>query len=265
MTLLVVVAHPDDETFACGSLLLHAGEVARTVVACASLGEAGEYAGTGEAPAGGLGGLRERELRAAADLLKVDQVEVLGFQDSGMSGPEPAGSICEVLFEVLVESVTRLLDKHRPTVVVTLDGSDGHRDHLRVRDAVVAAVDAAGSRTPVYQHCLPRTLMWQWLEQKAGVAEAAAYRDFPDIGTPDDDVTTLIDTSRYYGIRREAIALHASQSSPFDGLSEDLARGFLAMEHLRRVRPEWTGNEVEADLLGLERTRPGEGAAQGVH
>lgn len=261
MTLLAVVAHPDDETFACGSLLLHAGARMRTVVASISLGEAGSNALGGALPPGGLGGLRERELRSAAALLNVDEVEVVGLQDSGMSGAEPPGSICAVPFEELVEAVRLLLVRHRPTVVLTLDGSDGHRDHLRVRDAVLAAVDVEASDTVVYEHCLPRSLMWRWLSHKAGEEGAAPYVDYPEIGTPDADITTIIDMSRHYETRCKAIALHASQSSPFDGLPEELARGFLAVEHLRRLRPAWTGGAVESDLLGLS---PGDLPVPGV-
>src|SRR5690242_4937705 len=59
--LQVVVAHPDDETFGCGSLLLHAAaKGATTSVVCATRGEAGEGA------ADDLGAVRERELREAA-------------------------------------------------------------------------------------------------------------------------------------------------------------------------------------------------------
>ena len=43
--LMVVVAHPDDESFGCGSTLLHAAAAgARTAVVCATRGEAGEPA-----------------------------------------------------------------------------------------------------------------------------------------------------------------------------------------------------------------------------
>lgn len=258
MTLLVVVAHPDDETFACGSLLLHAGGRTRTVVACASLGEAGDYVLEGDVP-GGLGGLRERELRQAAALLGVDEIEVLGFRDSGMSGTEPTGSICAVPFEELTESIRQVIARHEPSVVITLDGSDGHRDHLRVRDAVLVALDESAPGTPLYLHCLPRTLMWQWLQHKSGEDSAAVYRDYPDIGTPDEDITTIVDTGRHYGLRWEAIAVHASQSSPFDGLPDDLARDFLAVEHLQRLRPAWTdGAPIESDLMGLAPIRQSE-------
>jgi LmbE family N-acetylglucosaminyl deacetylase len=43
--LLVAVAHPDDETFGCGSVLLRAADLgATTFVCCATRGELGEPA-----------------------------------------------------------------------------------------------------------------------------------------------------------------------------------------------------------------------------
>ena len=64
--MLVVVAHPDDETFGLGSLLAYAAaRGVETVVACATRGELGEIApGCGVAQSE-LGAVREAELRAA--------------------------------------------------------------------------------------------------------------------------------------------------------------------------------------------------------
>jgi LmbE family N-acetylglucosaminyl deacetylase len=248
--LLVVVAHPDDETFGCGSLLLHAAaRGARTAVLCATRGEAGEVAADVPLPAGGVAALREAELRTAAEALGVAEVEVLDFVDSGMAGEPGAETLCGAEVEDVAAAVRDALERHRPDVVVTLDGSDGHRDHVRIREVVTDLV--AGSPTPLYLQCLPRSLMHAWVRHRAGDGDAAAYTTLPDIGTPDEDLTTVIDSTSHLACRVEAMALHRSQRSPYDGLPEDLHCAFLGREHLVRVNPPWYGGPRETDLVGL--------------
>ncbi len=255
-SLLVVVAHPDDETFGTGSVLLQAaGEGARTVVVCATRGEAGEVRDGVAVPDGGVGALREGELQAAADALGVERVEVLDFVDSGMDGDPAAGTLCAADPGQVVTAVRGALDRHRPDVVVTLAADDGHRDHAVGRDAVLAAVDADAAQrgappVRVLLHCLPRSLMHAWVRHQAGNDKAAAYVELPEIGTPDDELTTVVDTATHYRTRTAAIALHASQSSPFDGLPDELHRAFLGTDHLVRARPAWDGGGQESTLWG---------------
>ena len=45
------------------------------------------------------------------------------------------------------------------------------------------------------------------------------------------------------------MAVHASQTSPYEGLPGDLRRAFLADVHLRRVHPAPAGGEQETSLL----------------
>jgi LmbE family N-acetylglucosaminyl deacetylase len=247
--LLLVVAHPDDETFGCGSLLLHAGSRgARTVVVCATRGEAGEVTERVTVPAGGLGAVREAELRAAAAYLGVADVELLDLADSGMAGEAGPETLVGAPLDDVVARVRGAVDRHRPDVVVTLDGGDGHRDHVRIREAVEAAV--RGTEIPLYAAGLPRSLMHAWVRHHQG-RDYAEYTELPDIGTPDDQFTTVVDTAAYLDRRDTAIGLHASQKSPFDGLPDDLHRGFLTREHLIRLNPPWDGGPVESELLGL--------------
>jgi LmbE family N-acetylglucosaminyl deacetylase len=250
--LLAVVAHPDDETFGLGSVLALASEQgAEVAVWCATRGEAGEPApGCGIAAGGELAAAREAELRAAAGLLGVTRVTLGGFLDSGMTGPAPAGSLAAAGPGEVLVALRREVARVRPDVVVTLDGSDGHRDHIAVRDA---AVDAAADVPWVYLHCLPRSLMRAWVEH---ALREEPHRDhlraeLADLGTPDESITTVLDTRRHLGLRWRAIREHRSQVSPFDTLPAPLQDAFLTFDHLRRVLPAWTGGRVERVLEPL--------------
>ena len=247
--LLCTVAHPDDESFGLGSLL--AGAVARgarVVLLCATRGEAGED-NTGAGRTGDeLGAVRERELRDAAAALGVAEVEVLGFADSGWDGPAPKNALISA-DEALVTAVRHALARHRPQVVVTMDptGSDGHRDHAAIGAATTSAFARHGDATALYHWCLPRSVMGRWLEERG--AAAGIYAGL--LGRPDADITTVVDGEAVLDVRRRAIAAHASQDSPFLGLSSGLETAFLTRDHLVRVVPPWPGGPPEQTLTGL--------------
>lgn len=240
MRLLLTVAHPDDEAFGCGSVLAHASANGmESVVACATRGELGvhvtECGPTVEPDR--LGAVREAELRAAADVLGVGRVELLGWRDSGMDGEPAMGSLAAASIGAVEAAIARLIDDVRPDVVVTLDGSDGHRDHVVVRDATLAAVTRTMWRPArAYLMCLPRSLL-------------AAFTGDPSAGTPDEAITTIVDTSDYLDVRWKAMRAHASQAPPYDAMTPDLRQAFLSADRLQRVHPPWTGGPLEHDWL----------------
>ena len=246
--LLVTVAHPDDEAFGCGSVLAHASaRGVESVVACATRGELGEMAPGlthGQPDQGEMGRLREAELRAAAGILGVGRVELLGWVDSGVDGTAADGSLAAADPAAVEDAVAAVVEEVRPHVVVTLDASDGHRDHAVVRDATLAAVARTTWRPArVYLWCLPRSLL-------------AEFSGIPTLGTPDEEVTTVVDVSAHLERRWEAMRAHRSQVPPYDAMHPELAHAFLARDHLLRVVPAWSGGAVERDWIPQQVSSP---------
>jgi N-acetyl-1-D-myo-inositol-2-amino-2-deoxy-alpha-D-glucopyranoside deacetylase len=238
--LLVVVAHPDDETFGCGSIIAAAASAGASVtVLCATLGDRGEsrLALTRDQ----LARQRRRELHLAAGVLGAENVITLGYGDSDFAGDLPHGSLCAADEDRVVADILATLRLVQPDVVVVLDGCDGHRDHLRIRSATTAAVDierAVGATIALYESSLPNHLMRRWLDEMRTIAPDAAYHsiDPARFGRSDEEITHVVDARAVIDRRELAIAMHVSQASPFDGLSPDLRAAFLAEDHLARVR-----------------------------
>jgi LmbE family N-acetylglucosaminyl deacetylase len=166
-------------------------------------------------------------------VLGVSGVVVLDHRDSGFDGEAPRGALVGIALDVLADELSVVLRCLAPDVVVTLDGCDGHRDHVHLRDAVGLAV-AALDRWPRLVHSsLSRRLMGRWLAEVAALSPDRAYLalDPETLGRADEELTAL-DTSSVLAVREAAIACHRSQASPFDGLSPALREAFLATDHV---------------------------------
>ena len=249
--LLVVVAHPDDETFGTGSVIASAAAAgAEVVVCCATRGEAGEARGL--APGADLAAVREAELRAAGELLGVSRFVLLGLGDSGMSGEPAPGTLAATPLTDLVDAVRKVLADVDPQVVVTLDPDhgDGHRDHVVMAKAVLEACRELSS-IRVYAWALPRVLLGQWFDELEWERPDSGHLDLDreGLGRPDADITTVLDASRVRDVRERAIALHASQVSPYDGMPTDLRDQFLQTDRLVRLQPPWEGGTPEHHLF----------------
>ena len=76
--------------------------------------------------------------------------------------------------------------------------------------------------------------MAKWARYVHGHEAYLATAD--ELGTPDHEITTVLDVSAHVPTRWAAIRAHASQASPYDDLPEDLQHEFVATDRLRLVR-----------------------------
>lgn len=84
--LLAVFAHPDDESLGFGGTLArYAAEEIETHLVTATRGERGRFGSLGKgADPAEVGRVREAELRAAAAVLGIRDVSILGYPDGGV-------------------------------------------------------------------------------------------------------------------------------------------------------------------------------------
>jgi len=260
-TLLLVHAHPDDESISTGGAMMKAKEDGhRVVLVTGTRGEAGEIYNMDEASTRPrLGEVRTKELESAARILGVDRVEFLNYRDSGMVGtPEndDPRSFHQAPLDEAAAKLAAILREERPDVVVTYDsdGTYGHPDHIKahhVTNAALDVLDQEGWRPgKVYYTAIPRSLMEQFMQQ---VPEEDRRNDtIQIIGTPDELVTTRLDVSDYVDRKREAFAAHVTQNDPnswFTTMADQLYRLAFGTEYYQLARGKPGSELPEPDLF----------------
>lgn len=272
--LLLVHAHPDDETIGSGvTMARYVAEGASVTLVTCTLGELGEVLvpeleGIGADRADQLGGYRISELATAMTALGVADHRFLGgagrWRDSGMMGTpgneDPrafwACASDTAKFDEAVGHLVAVVRETRPQVLVTYDeiGGYGHPDHIMAHQVAMAAVDKAaepgGEGEPwqidkVYWTAVPKSLLQAGIDALAEVGESffegvTSADDLP-FGNPDEEITTVIDGVAYAKLKNDALRAHATQISvdgPFFALSNNIGMEVLATEHYRLVRGE---------------------------
>jgi LmbE family N-acetylglucosaminyl deacetylase len=247
--LMVVHAHPDDESSQTGgTLAAYSAAGWRTVLITCTDGAQGDgVAGSKPGQAGHdprqVAERRSRELDMAAVALGIHEVIKLGFPDSGV--PSDSGVPARKVFsrrppQPMVDRLIELIELHRPDVVVTYppNGLSGHPDHIRTHTLVRAALSAVKPMKSVAgttDHAEPPLLYYIALSRSRLLATQTRVRAAlgPDawvlpmeVSVEDTEVTTVIDISAHWRDKLRALSAHASQSD-----AVTLLTMFAAAEH----------------------------------
>jgi LmbE family N-acetylglucosaminyl deacetylase len=264
--LMAVLAHPDDESLGFGGTLAkYAAEGVETHLVTATRGERGRFGSQGKtAEPAEVGRVREAELHAAAAVLGIRDVSLLGYPD---------GAVDQIEAAVAIRAIVSHIRRIQPHVVITFgpDGAYGHPDHIAISQFTTAAVVCASDggypaydgsdRDPSATHRVAKLHYMAWRNEK-WVAYQAAFRELtsmvdgvPRKATPwpDWSITTKIDTSAYWPVVWKAVCCHQTQMSIYERL-EQLAEDqqtalWGSQEFYRAYSAVNGGRKLEADLF----------------
>src|SRR3954451_12381628 len=233
--LLLVHAHPDDETIGTGATMAkYAAEGALVTLVTCTLGEEGEILEPGLEHLAAdrddaLGQHRIGELAAACEAMGVRDHRFLGgpgrWRDSGMIDT-PANERPECFWRAdmneAVRALVSIVREVRPQVVVTYDenGGYGHPDHIQANRVATAAFEQAGDASyapdlgvpwqpaKLYHTAIPKSVLQAGIDhlRESGASDFFGVESADDLpfGVPDELVTTEVDAREYLGHKTAA-------------------------------------------------------------
>lgn len=233
--LLAVLAHPDDESLGFGGTLARcAAEGVETYLVTATRGERGRYGKLGKTvDPEVVGPAREAELRAAARVLGIREVCVLGFPDGGLDGVDERIAISHIVAQIR---------RVRPDVVVTFgpEGAYGHPDHIAISQYTTAACVCAGDawyEPGARAHRVSKLYYLAWTRDQWDAYQEAFKKLVSTVDGverqatpwPDWAITTEMDTAEYWPVAWKAIQCHETQMAMYERLEQ------LTEEHHRAL------------------------------
>lgn len=273
--ILLVHAHPDDETIGTGTTMaryVDAG-VGVTLVTC-TLGEEGEVLVPGLEHLASdkedrLGDHRYGELTEAMRILGVTDWRLLGgrgrYRDSGMVGTPPNERPDAFWRSDLLDAATALvavIREVRPQVLVTYDdfGGYGHPDHIQAHRVSMYALTLAAAATfrpdlgsawevaKVYWTAFPRSIVREGIERMRAAGETTGFAEMDpdDIPFAIDDalVTTAVSAPHLLDRKLDALRAHATQvtvDGGFFALADNVGAEAFGTEYFRLVRGKPAG------------------------
>ena len=208
MKCLFVFAHPDDESFSSGGTIAKLVKRGETVIlVTATKGEKGQFGDPPISTKENLGKTRGKELKNAAKILGIGDIVFLDFID---------GTLVRNT-ESLKKKIFKIFTKESPDIVVTFDkrGGSNHPDHKAISESATRAFEkymvSSKKRVCLYYTAVPRSYLKKY--EKAGLA----YKAFGKMnGTPDGDITTIVDIRKTYDVKLRALRAHKTQKKDVD-------------------------------------------------
>lgn len=214
--LLFVFAHPDDESFAAGvTIAKYVNAGVHVALVCATRGQAGSVGNPPVCTRAELPAVREQELRNAANILGIQKLDILDYEDKQLS---------HVPIDELAAQIQLAIERHQPQVVLTFapHGISGHPDHRAICQATTQAV---------CQNCNPLPV------RKLYYCTIPSHSQLPPGRTiytdPEDAITTEINAPEYVSVAARALLAHRTQHQSVESVFPGLSQGDL--RHVQQV------------------------------
>jgi N-acetyl-1-D-myo-inositol-2-amino-2-deoxy-alpha-D-glucopyranoside deacetylase len=257
--LLLVHAHPDDETINNGSTMaMYAALGAEVTLVTCTRGEEGEVLVPDLAHLAAnvndlLGEHRVEELAQAMKALGVTDHRFLGegstrYRDSGMMGTEPNNrpdTFWKADFDVATSYLVQVIDEVKPHIMITYDefGGYGHPDHIQAhRVAMEAAKKSSWDIPKIYWNVMPKSVIQEGIDAMKKIGSdfmgAESADDLP-FAKDDSFVQARIDGNAYVEQKMDAMRAHATQievDGPFFALSNNLGLQVWGYEYYNLVK-----------------------------
>jgi N-acetyl-1-D-myo-inositol-2-amino-2-deoxy-alpha-D-glucopyranoside deacetylase len=262
-SLLLVHAHPDDESIGTGATMAkYAAEGAQVTLVTCTLGELGEII----PPAlrhllpDELGEHRIGELEAACAALGVTDHRFLGgagrYRDSGMMGlPDNDDPRCfwQANVDEAAAQLKMIIEEVAADVIISYDanGFYGHPDHIQAHRVAWRAFEQTSQATKFYATAMPRSVLAEavklpadsWFVRNTDLSHSV----------PGDQVTTAIDAGKYLDAKLTAMRAHETQSTvdgEYFALSNELGQHALGTEYYTLLAgPRGPSDPYERDLF----------------
>lgn len=268
--LLLVHAHPDDETINNGATMaMYAALGADVTLVTCTRGEEGEvlveeHSHKAAAHDDLLGEHRVIELADAMKALGVRDHRFLGaphkqYRDSGMMDTDPNNredSFWRADFEEATRHLVDVIEEVKPHVLITYDefGGYGHPDHIQAhRVAMAAAEKSKWDIQKIYWNVTPRSVIQAGIDKMKEIGSdffgAESADDLP-FCKDDSFVSTLIDGNEYVEAKMAAMRAHATQISvdgPFFALSNNLGLQVWGHEYYTLIKGQKSAPLDEAE------------------
>jgi len=249
-TVLVVFAHPDDESLTCGGTIARLADAGvKVVLLCASRGERGSISDPSLVADGDLASVRTRELHSAAAILGISDVIVLDHRDGNLRWED----VPELHAEIVA-----LVERHRPSAVITFaeDGLYWHLDHIGVHERTYTALLSFGADAPpLYYVTMPKGIMREVVQaaraHDADLPDTSFWGIVPDaFGAGALPPTLAVDVRDWVPRKLAALRCHRTQFGPRHPIlriTDEQARRWLGVEYFRRADiPGVAGSTLES-------------------